>query len=176
MSLADRKKAAQQEEEQRNKIDNGFFSVRLKDWKFGKSKGGKEMYTLTWKILSMLSDLDEKEVEDPKAHKGKERKTFYVLSQNWSLVALLDLVESAGADLEALEEVKELDDVLEEIEDTKMPKAKMRLEHPEGERFPKISITDVEQVLKSKGNPEKPKPEKDKAAPQPEDDEVETPE
>lgn len=177
MSLAERKEAAQKEEEQKNKIDNGFYSVRLKDWKFGKSKGGKEMYTLTWKILTGLMDLEEKKFKDPKEHKGKERKTFYVVSQNWSLVALLDIVESAGADLEAMEEVAEIDDVFEEIEDTKMPKAKMRLEHPEGERFPKIAITDVEEVLE----PKKQEKTKSKAKTEPEgededdDDEVESP-
>ena len=147
MSLADRRVTAKKEEEQKNKIADGEYSVRLKDWKFGKSKGGKDMYTLTWKILKKLNPGKK---EDATADKGKERRTFYLPSYNWSIVALLDLIEGMGANLEAMEEYSEIDDVMEEVEDTKMPKATMALEHEEGKQHPNIEIKDIEKVLKPK--------------------------
>jgi hypothetical protein len=169
MSLADRKKAAQEEEENKNKIENGDYRVRLKDWKFGKSKGGKEMYTLTWKILSKLTKKGAAATDA----KGKERRTYYVISQNWALVALLDLLEQAGADLAKMEEVDEIDDVFEEIEDTKLPKADMALEHEEGKQFPKITITNVEKVLNQKCSTDKPQ-ENDTEDEDPDDEETVT--
>jgi len=142
MSLADRKKQAQEEEKTKNQLADGDYQVRLKDWKFGPSKKGKDMYTLTWKIMALIGATGNGSI------KGKERRTYYVVSLNWSLVALLDILEQAGANLEAVEDESEIGNILEQIEDTKMPKAIMTVENREGEQHPNITISQVEQVLR----------------------------
>ncbi|MFO7890676.1 MAG: hypothetical protein R6V04_10095 [bacterium] len=148
MSLADRKATAEKEEAQKNKIPTGVYSVRLKDWQFGKSQKGADMYTLTWKLLKVISleNEDGGEGEDLEV-KGKERKTRYLPKENWSILQLLNILEEAGADLGAFEEVSDIDTILEEIEDTKMPRAKMTYENVEGKQYPNIDISDVEGVL-----------------------------
>lgn len=173
MSLADRKETAQKDEEKKNKISNGDYRVRLKDWKFGKSKGGGDMYTLTWKIRY---GLNKKGKEEPTEEKGKDRRTYYPIGQNWAVIALLDFLEATGANLAAMEKMSECDDVFEEIEDNKMPMANMNLENVEGKQFPRIAITEVEKVLNLKGKPES-KPAKTEEGKKEEDgeDEVATP-
>ena len=148
MSLADRKKKAEAEQAMRSKLPNGTYEVRLADASFGQSQKKSDMWTLEWKILKAL-DIGELPEGVTKADlKGRKRKTRYVLSQNWAVAKLLDILEMAGADLDKYEDMADLDDIFEQIEDTKMPKAILTYEHLEGEQYPKVcEISDVEKVL-----------------------------
>lgn len=148
MSLADRKKAAEKEVAAKNKIPNGTYQVKLSDYEFGKSQKKHDMYTLTWKIIKPLELTGElPEGMEEKDLKGKKRKTRFMPGMGWSLAALLDILEQAGADLEAFEELSEIDDILEMIEDAGTLKATMTYDHPEDEQYPNIEISDVTKLL-----------------------------
>lgn len=149
MSLADRKEQAQKEVAQKNKLPNGIYKVRLSDWEFGKSQKKSDMYTLTWKIIKPIKLTEElpEDMEESEL-KGRKRKTRFMPGQNWSLVALLDILEQAGANLESFDEISDIDTILEAVEDSRMPKAIMTYEHIEGEQYPKVcDISEVERVL-----------------------------
>ena len=106
MSLAERRETAKKEEAIKNSMPKGTYKVRLFDWKYGKSQKKKDMYTLCWKIrkpIKLEEDLPEgMEISDLK---GKKRNTYYLPSENWSLIKLLDFLESAGANLEKYDDV-----------------------------------------------------------------------
>lgn len=150
MSLAEMKASAEKEAAKRNQIPDGKYRVRLADWEFGKTQKRKlDQYVLTWKILKVI-ELDEEQDEDFNEEdvKGKKRKTRYMTSESWGIGPLLDILAQAGADLEKYDKVSDIDTILEAIEDTKMPKAVLTYEHPEGEQYPKTcDISEVENVL-----------------------------
>jgi len=149
MSLADRKKEAEKDVATKNKLPNGTYRVRLSDWLFGKSQKKADMYTLIWKVIKPIK-LTEELPEDMEESdlKGKKRKTRFLTGMSWHMVALLDILEQAGANLEKFDEVSDIDTILEAIEDARMPKAILTYEHDEGEQYPKTCvISEVENVL-----------------------------
>jgi hypothetical protein len=149
MSLADRKKQAEKEIAQKNKLPNGTYQVRLCDWEFGQSQKKNDMYTIQVKVLKPI-ELTEELPEDmeEKDLKGKKRKLRFLVGKSYGLNPLLDILEQCGADLEAFDELSDIDTIFETIEDTKWPKATMTYEHEEGEQYPKVcQLSDVENVL-----------------------------
>ena len=171
MSLKDRQETAETEVANQNKIPDGDFRVRLKDWKFGKSQKGADMYTLTWKFLKVIGFETPDDVDEDFEIKGKERKTRYLPGQNWSITALYTLLEGMGVDLSKYNDVSEIDDILELVEDTKMPKATLTLKFNEkNPKYPDITISDVEEVLggSDEGEDEGDEGSEPEAAPEPE--------
>lgn len=153
MSLAERKIQAQKEIDNKNKLPDGSYRVRLKDWKFGKSKAGKDMYTLTWKIKDAIKVDKMPEGLDVK---GKERKQYFVTSVERHVRDLLDILEGTGIDLSEFKDITAIDDIFEIIEDTKMPTAVMSVTTKEGSQFPDLNISEVETIIgkKAKEEPE----------------------
>lgn len=138
MSLKDRKKAAQEQNDKdqaaRARTPDGEYHVVWKDWDFKKSRAGNDMYVMNWKIVK--GEL-----------KGTTKQTYYVTSLAFHVTALLEIVEEMGADLEKLDDLKDLAKVFEKVEEGKPPQATLVAKNKDEKSQTNLSIKGVEKVL-----------------------------
>lgn len=129
--------------------EEGDYEAKFKDWSFGKSQNGDDMFTLKFKV----SDAPTDEMFDLIEEKDKRIEMKLLPRVGFQLDKVLDFVDGSGCDIDECDEddktFKDIKSLLSKIED-KAPKVKLYASRAKDKKNTNWSFSEIEQVFTPK--------------------------